>query len=257
MDEAALREDMVDGLEHALDRPVDERVVDAMRTVPRHDFLDDAPYANREAEAVGTRVLAPATVARLVEALDPPPGEDVLVVGAGVGYTAAVLAELVGARHVHAVDIAWPAVRAARANLAEAGHDAVLVDRRDGSDGLPEYAPFARVLVEATAVRPPPALVDQLAPDGRLVIPLGAGEATLAAVERADGEARVAAEFGSLALAPLLVDGEQAGAGTRNRTRREDREFAGQGHFAPAGWEHEWIDWDDRLDGGRGHRRRR
>jgi protein-L-isoaspartate(D-aspartate) O-methyltransferase len=256
MDRAALREDMVDGLEHALDRPVDERVVDAMRTVPRHEFLDDGPYANSDGHAVGTRVLAPATVARLVEALAPAEGDDTLVVGAGVGYTAAVLAELVGARHVHAVDIARPAVSAARENLAAAGHDGVLVDRRDGSDGLPAYAPFDRVLVEAAAVRPPRALVAQLADDGRLVLPLGNGTQTLTAVERADGEPRTVAEFGSVALAPLLVDGEQAGAGTRNRTAREDREFARQGHFAPTGWEHEWIDWDDRLDGGRGHRRR-
>jgi protein-L-isoaspartate(D-aspartate) O-methyltransferase len=255
MDEAALREDMVDGLEYALDRPVDERVVDAMRTVPRHEFVADAPYANREGEAHGTRVLAPATVARLVEALAPAAGDDTLLVGAGVGYTAAVLSEIVGARHVHAVDIARPAVDAARENLAAAGYDAVLVDRRDGSDGLPAYAPFDRVLVEASAVRPPRALVSQLAPDGRLVLPLGRAERTLAAVERADGEPRAVAEFGSLALPPLLVDGEQAGAGTRNRTHREDREFAKQGHFANSGWEQEWIDWDDRLDGGRGHRR--
>jgi len=256
MDEAALREDMVDGLEYALDRPVDGRVVDAMRTVPRHEFLDEAPYANSDDRAVGTRVLAPATVARLVEALDADAVDDLLLVGAGVGYTAAVCAELVGARHVQAVDIARPAVRAARENLAAAGYDAVLVDRRDGSDGLPAYAPFDRVLVEAAAVRPPRALVAQLTDDGRLVLPLGSAEQTLTAVERAADEPRVVGEFGPLALAPLLVDGEQAGAGTRNRTAREDREFARRGHFAPTGWEHEWIDWDDRLDGGRGHGRR-
>ena len=256
MDEAALREDMLDGLEYALDRPVGERVLDAMRTVPRHEFVDEEAYANSDGRAVGTRVLAPATVARLLEALDARPDEEVLVVGAGVGYTAAVLAELVGARHVHAVDIAWPAVAAARENLASAGYGPVLVDRRDGSDGLPAYAPFDRVLVEAAAVRPPRTLLDQLAEDGRLVLPLGNGGQTLTAVERDAGGSRVVAEFGSVALAPLLVDGEQAGANTRDRTAREDREFAEQGHFEPTGWEHEWIDWDDRLDGGRGHRRR-
>ena len=255
MDEAALREEMLDGLEYALNRPVDERVVDAMRTVPRHEFVSEAPYANREAEAYGARVLAPATVARLMEALSPAEGDDVLLVGAGVGYTAAVLAELAGARHIHAVDIARPAVYAARENLATAGYDAVLVDRRDGSDGLPEYAPFDRVLVEASAVRPPPTLLAQLGPDGRLVLPLGRAERTLTAVEHDAREPRVVGEFGPLALPPLLVDGEQAGAGTRNRTHREDREFATQGYFAKSGWEQEWIDWDDRLDSGRGHRR--
>ncbi len=52
-----------------------------------------------------------------------------------------------------------------------------------------------------------------------------------------------------MSLSPLLVEGEQAGAGVRNRTHREDAEFSDQGYFAKTGWEHEWIDWDDRLTG--------
>ena len=62
---------------------------------------------------------------------------------------------------------------------------------------------------------------------------------------------RSLAEFGPVAFDPLLVDGEQAGGLARNRTEREDREFADQGHFAGAGWEYEWVDWDERLDGRR------
>ena len=151
MEPATLREDMVDRLEHALDE-LDERVVDAMRTTPRHEFVDDRPYDNRETVHEGTRVLSPQTVARLLGALAPRQGDDVLVVGAGVGYTAAALAELVGARRVHAVDIARSVVLDARANLERAGYGAVLVDRRDGADGLPEYAPYDRILVEAAAV---------------------------------------------------------------------------------------------------------
>ncbi|MFB6159840.1 MAG: protein-L-isoaspartate O-methyltransferase [Haloferacaceae archaeon] len=252
MDPAVLREDMIDGLEHALDE-VSETVVDAMRTVPRHEFVADRPYDNRDAAHEGTRVLAPRTVARLCTALDADPDDEVLVVGAGVGYTAAVLAEVVGPRRVHAVDIARPLVVEARRNLGETGYGEVLVDRRDGSDGLPAYAPFDRVLVEAAAVRPPRALLDQLAPGGRLVMPMGTADQTLVAVERTGDDHDVVAEFGAVAFDPLLVDGEQAGTTPRNRTAREDREFAQQGYFAPAGWEHEWIDWDERLDGGRGH----
>jgi len=257
MDPAVLREDMVDGVDHALGG-LDEPLMAAMRTVPRHAFVEDRPYDNRGGEHAGTDVLAPRTVARLLDALDADDGDDVLVVGAGVGYTAAMLAELVGERRVHAVDIARRVVLDARRNLRRAGYEGVLVDCRDGADGLPEYAPFDRVLVEAAAVRPPRALLDQLTPDGRLVMPLGAPDQTLVAVETddsTDGYAVVEA-FGSTTLAPLLVDGEQAGGVTRNRTEREDREFAEQGYFAPTGWEHEWIDWDDRLDGGRGHHRR-
>jgi protein-L-isoaspartate(D-aspartate) O-methyltransferase len=255
MDPAVLREDMVDGLEHALGA-VDESVSIAMRTVPRDEFVPDRPYDNRESEHAGTRVLAPRTVARLLTALDADEGDSVLVVGAGVGYTAAVLAEMVGARRVHAVDISRRVVLDARDNLAAAGYPDVLVDCRDGAEGLPEYAPFDRVLVEAAAIRPPRALVSQLAADGCLVMPLGGPDQTLVAVADAGGEAEIVEEFGPVAFDPMLVDGEQPGGQPRNRTEREDREFAQQGYFARTGWEHEWIDWDERLDSGRGHHRR-
>jgi protein-L-isoaspartate(D-aspartate) O-methyltransferase len=244
MDPAVLREDMVDGLEHAGDG-VAEDVGVAMRTVPRHEFVPEAPYDNRTQEYEGTRVLSPATVARLLEALDPSAGDNVLVVGAGVGYTAAVLAELVGAARVQAVDINRRVVLDARGNLSRAGYDAVLVDCRDGADGLPEYAPFDRVLVEAAAVRPPRALVEQLASGGRLAMPVGTGDQTLAAFERVGDDAERVDTYGPVAFQPLLVAGEEPGGPARNRTEREDREFARQGYFAPAGWEQEWIDWDE------------
>ena len=247
MDAATLREDMVDGVEHALDG-VSDAVGVAMRTVPRHEFVPDHPYDNRPTEHAdtGTTILAPRTAARLVEAVDPAEDDDVLVVGAGVGYTAAIIAELVGDHRVHAVDITRRLVLDARRNLGKAGYEGVLVDRRDGATGLPEYAPFDRILVEASAVRPPRALLDQLAPDGRLVMPLGDGgpDQTLVGVD-ASGE--VVAEFGPASFQPLLVEGEHAGGVTRNRTEREDREFARQGYFAPTGWEQDWIDWDEQL----------
>jgi protein-L-isoaspartate(D-aspartate) O-methyltransferase len=252
MDPGVLREDMVDGLEAALDR-VDESVGVAMRDVPREAFVPERPYDNRASERVGTRVLAPRTVARLLTALEPAAGEETLVVGSGVGYTAGVLAEIVGPRHVHAVDISRRAVHEARENLAQAGYDAVLVDRRDGAAGLPEYAPFDTVLVAAAAVRPPEALLDQLADGGRLVMPVGAGGAvqTLTAVTGGDPDAGGYEEvetYGPVQFAPLLVKGEESGGVTRNRQKREDAEFAEQGYFAKTGWEYEWLDWDDRLD---------
>ncbi|WP_248895204.1 protein-L-isoaspartate O-methyltransferase family protein [Haloplanus halobius] len=243
MDPAVLREDMVDGLEHALGS-LDESLGTAMRSVPRHAFVEDRPYDNRSSEHAGTVVLAPRTVARLLEALAVEEDDTVLVIGAGVGYTAALLAELVGERRVHAVDISRRVVLDARRNLGTAGYEGVLVDRRDGAEGLPEYAPFDRILVEAAAVEPPAALVDQLVPDGRLVLPMGTPEQTLVAVEPDGRGYTIVDEFGTTTLAPLLVEGEQAGGVTRNRTEREDREFAQQGYFAPTGWEQDWIDWD-------------
>ena len=243
MDLAVLRDDMVDSLEHESKACVSSATLSvAMRAVPRHEFVEDdrAAYADRPFERLGTRVLAPSTVGRLLEALDADEDDSVLVVGVGVGYTAAVLAELVGARNVQAVDITRRLVYEARENLADAGYDGVLVDCRDGADGLPEYAPYDRILLEAAAVRPPAALVDQLSADGRLVMPLGATEQSLAVVD-ADGSTQ---RLGGCAFTPMLVEGEQADTVERNRTRREDREFAERDARRRKGWELDWIDWD-------------
>jgi protein-L-isoaspartate(D-aspartate) O-methyltransferase len=243
MEPAVLRDDMVDSLEHESKGCVHSTSVSvAMRAVPRHEFVDDerGAYADRAFERLGTRVLAPSTAGRLLEALSPEPDDSVLVVGAGVGYTAAVVAEIVGGRSVQAVDITRRLVHEARENLARAGYEGVLVDRRDGADGLPEYAPYDRVLLEAAAVSPPRALVDQLAPGGRLVMPLGAREQTLSVVGR-DGDVE---RLGSCAFDPMLVEGEQVDTVERNRTRREDREFAERDARRRKGWELDWIDWD-------------
>jgi protein-L-isoaspartate(D-aspartate) O-methyltransferase len=249
---------MVDSLEHESKGCVHSAsVAEAMRTVPREVFVDDerGAYADRPFERFGTRVLSPSTVARLIEALAADAGDDVLVVGVGVGYTAAVVAEIAGEANVHAVDIARRLVLDARSNLSKAGYGGVLVDRRDGADGLPEYAPYDRILLEAAAIEPPAALVRQLADDGRLVMPLGAGEQSLVTVEpaarsaseRANGTAAsydVAARLGGVAFQPMLVEGEQADTPERNRTRREDRQRARRSAESRTGWEQEWIDWD-------------
>ena len=243
MEFAALREEMVDSLEHDTKAVVQTPPTgDAMRAVPRHEFVDEQhrAYTDQSFEHRGTRVLSPSTVGRLVEALVPEASDDVLVVGAGVGYTAAVLAEIVGGERVHAVDIDRRLVYDARDHLASAGYEDVLVDCRDGADGLPEYAPFDRVLVEAAAVDPPAALLDQLTDDGRLVYPEGTTEQRLVTVQHRE----TVSVHGPVAFAPLLVDGEQASAPERNRTVREDRERATRASESKTGWEHEWIDWD-------------
>jgi protein-L-isoaspartate(D-aspartate) O-methyltransferase len=243
MEPAVLRDDMVDSLEHESKRCVrSEAVSVAMREVPRHEFVDDerGAYADRAFQQFGTRVLAPSTVGRLFELLQPSEEDSVLVVGAGVGYTTAVAAEIVGSRNVHAIDITRKLVYEARENLSAAGYDEVLVDCRDGAEGLPEYAPYDRILVEAAAVNPPQALVDQLSGSGRLVMPYGTHEQSLAVVG-ADGNIE---RHGGCAFAPLLVEGEQAGSVERNRTHREDREFAQRDARRKRGWELDWIDWD-------------
>ena len=254
MDRETLRADMVEGVEHALNRSLDSGLLDALSTVPRHEFVEEA-YANREQAVAGSRALRPETVARLVDALEPTAGTETLIVGAGVGYTAAVLAELVGDRHVQAIDIDRHLVHIARENLSSAGYGGVLVDRRDGARGYPEYAPFDRILVESAVVSLPRALREQLAPEGRIVFPRGTTDQTLVAVE-SDPESAGATlgapeTFGPVTFRPMLVDGEQPSGHERNRTRREDAEFDEGGYFAPTGWEYEWLDWEERLSGSR------
>ena len=283
MDEASIRADAIEGLEHQLDEPLDASVLTALQRVSREPFVDDDSRSGGGShngdDATGS--LSTATVVRLITALDVAEGDEVLVVGAGSGYSVAMLAEIAGARHVHAVDIDREAVWTARSNLSATGYDAVLVDRRDGVNGLPEYAPYDRILLEAAVVEPPRALRDQLAATGRIVYPRGTTVQTIAAVEPdADGDrdaqtapdadpgsdtaseqppGRSSSEAdaappgfstvetaGPVRIDPMLADGEQGGV-ERNRTRREDAEWATQGHFAPHGWEQEWIDWDDRL----------
>ena len=243
MDPAVLRDDMVAGLEHESKGVVETtRVSTALRAVPRHEFVaeENAAYADRAFDHHGSEVLAPSVVARLVEALAPTAGDSVLVVGAGVGYTAAVCAEIAGSENVHAVDISRRLVFDARRNLAHAGYGGVLVDRRDGTYGLPNYGPFDRVLLEAAAVRPPRALLDQLADGGRLVMPVGTHDQSLVAFDDAGN----AEQLGPVSFAPLLVEGEQSDSIERNRTVREDRERARAIAERRTGWEHDWIDWD-------------
>ncbi|MFB6170895.1 MAG: protein-L-isoaspartate O-methyltransferase [Haloarculaceae archaeon] len=249
MDPAVLREDMVDSLEHEAKGYVrSERVGIAMREVPRHAFLDDerSAYADRSFERLGTRVLAPSTAARLLEALAPAESDSVLVVGTGVGYTTAVAAEIAGSQHVQTIDISRRLVYEARNNLASAGYGDVLVDCRNGNDGLPEYAPYDRILVEAAAIEPPRSLLAQLVPErGRLVFPAGGNDQTLVAVERRTDGYEVVGRYGPVSFRPMLVEGEQTGSIERNRTRREDLEFAARARERRRGWEQDWIDWSD------------
>ncbi|MBP1902633.1 protein-L-isoaspartate(D-aspartate) O-methyltransferase [Halorubrum trapanicum] len=263
MDEASLRADMIEGLEHQIGEPIEPPVLTALQRVPRDPFVDDSPRGGA-VDGEDPHSLSIETVVRLVTALDAADGDTVLVVGAGIGYSVAMLAEIVGARHVHAVDIDRSAVVAARSNLDAAGYGAVLVDRADGADGLPAYAPYDRILLEAAVVEPPRALREQLAPDGRIVYPRGAGVQTVAAIEpspAANADADDASEadddpapagfetvetHGPARLQPMLVEGEQPGT-ERNRTRREDAEHAERGRRRRHGWEQDWIDWDDRI----------
>jgi protein-L-isoaspartate(D-aspartate) O-methyltransferase len=155
---------------------VDERVLEAMGTVPRELFV---PEELRERAfddvalpiGAGQTISQPYMVARIAEELGLDGDERVLDVGTGSGYQAAVLAEL--ADEVHTIERIPELAEQARANLARAGYDNVVVHVGDGSRGLPEQAPFEAIAVAAAAPSFPQALYDQLKAGGRLVVPVG------------------------------------------------------------------------------------
>ncbi|HVU04358.1 MAG TPA: protein-L-isoaspartate(D-aspartate) O-methyltransferase [Polyangiaceae bacterium] len=151
-------------------------VLAAMATVPRHLFVPDAlrveAYADRPLPiGVGQTISQPYMVAKTIEGLGLSGGERVLEVGAGSGYQAAVLGQIAGS--VWAVEIVPELAERARETLAAAGARNVEVICGDGSLGLPERAPFDAIAVAAGAPAVPRALVDQLAPGGRLLVPVG------------------------------------------------------------------------------------
>jgi protein-L-isoaspartate(D-aspartate) O-methyltransferase len=154
----------------------DERVLDAMARVPREVFVREearaAAYAD-EALAIGhgQTISQPYMVARICQELALRGDERVLDVGTGSGYQAAVLAEL--AREVHSIERIPELAEQARTALAEAGVANVTVHVGDGSLGLPEHAPYGGIAVAAAAPEIPEALLAQLAPGGRLVVPVG------------------------------------------------------------------------------------
>jgi protein-L-isoaspartate(D-aspartate) O-methyltransferase len=154
-----------------------ERVMAAMAKVQRHRFVPAAygslAYANRPLPIGGGQTISqPYIVALMTELLDTKPGDTVLEIGTGSGYQAAVLAELV--KQVYSIEIVEPLGRRAESLLAELGYRNIAVRIGDGYNGWPERAPFDGVIVTAAAAHVPPALVEQLKPGARMVIPIGA-----------------------------------------------------------------------------------
>jgi protein-L-isoaspartate(D-aspartate) O-methyltransferase len=155
----------------------DERVLAAMRRVPRHLFvaehLAQRAYGDHAMPLgrTGQTISQPYVVARMSELLEVEPEHSVLEIGTGSGYQTAILAHL--ARRVYSLERVDELTREAIGRMRELGLDNVKVQTFDGTVGWSEFAPFDRILVTAGAPRVPKPLLDQLAAGGRLVIPEG------------------------------------------------------------------------------------
>jgi len=179
----ALRASMVEHIlnaGHARRAPVEQ----ALRQVPRHRFLPATTITDAYADiAVITKrgtdgtarscASVPTVVAMMLDQLDVHPGHHILEIGAGTGYNAALLAHLTGPTgQVSTIDIDPDVTTAARQALDATGNGHVHVITRDGALGAPEHAPYDRIILTVGAWDLPPALHNQLAPAGRLVLPL-------------------------------------------------------------------------------------
>jgi protein-L-isoaspartate(D-aspartate) O-methyltransferase len=169
----------------------DPAVLAAMRAVPRHRFVPpdqaSAAYDDRALPiGFGQTISQPYVVAYMTQALRLAPGHRVLEVGTGSGYQSAILAQIV--KDVQTMEIVPELAARARELLAELGYSNVHVRGGDAYAGLPELAPFDRIIVTAAPDHVPQPLIDQLAVGGRMIVPVGGSRQQLVLVTKdADG----------------------------------------------------------------------
>jgi protein-L-isoaspartate(D-aspartate) O-methyltransferase len=222
---AAARQALLDVLEKEValygtgdgDRRLDARVLEALAKVPREQFvpvdLSARAYDNRPLPiGHGQTISQPLIVAVMTHLLRLRPEARVLEVGTGSGYQTAILAEL--AREVVTIEVVEDLATAAQSKLEALGYRNIEYRRGDGAGGWPERAPFDGIMVTAAARIIPPALIEQLAPGGRLVVPIGSDPLSqdLVLVQKdAQGEVRQRRLF-PVAFVPLTgaASGDEA-----------------------------------------------
>jgi protein-L-isoaspartate(D-aspartate) O-methyltransferase len=185
----------------------DQRVLDAMREVPRELFVPEEQRRRAYADSAlpigsGQTISQPWIVAAICQSLELTGSERVLEIGTGSGYSAAVLARL--AAEVLTVERHAELAQESEARLRELGITNVEVVVGDGSRGLPERAPFEAIAVHATAPRPPKSLAEQLAGGGRLVIPIAQRGADMLTQYRRRGDEIIAEVIGPCRFVPLI-----------------------------------------------------
>ena len=185
------------------------RVMEVMGRVARHEFVpaELRPHAYIDHPlpiGFGKTISQPFMVALMTDLLDVQASDSVLEIGTGVGYQAAVLADL--AEQVYTVEIIGELALAARSRLEDLGYANVEVRLGDGSKGWPEHAPFDKVIVTAAPELVPPSLLMQLKPGGRMVVPAGLeGDQRLMLVEMDDAGDLKTREVLRVVFSPLVT----------------------------------------------------
>ncbi|MFB3828046.1 MAG: protein-L-isoaspartate(D-aspartate) O-methyltransferase [Bryobacteraceae bacterium] len=205
---AALRARMVK--EQIEDRGIrNPGVLAAMRNTPRHLFVPEESRAlaygdHPVAIGYGATISQPYIVAWMTELLEPARTHRVLEIGTGSGYQAAVLSPLV--QHVYTIEIVPELAKSAAALLEKLGRTNITVRQGDGYKGWPDGAPFDRIVITAAPPEIPKTLIDQLAPGGRLVAPVGSSPFSQELVvldKRADGSTR-RRSMGGVMFVPMV-----------------------------------------------------
>lgn len=155
------------------------RIIEAFRQVPRSAFITKEFLGLSELDKPlpighGQTISQPWTVAFMLELLDPQPGQRVLEIGAGSGWVSALLGSIIGpSGTVYGVEIVYALYESAKQRLESMQMPWVTLIHKDGSGGLPEYAPYDRIIGSAAAPNPPEWLSEQLKADGTIVFPVG------------------------------------------------------------------------------------
>lgn len=171
----AIRESTADTVGYTGRRKLGERVMQAMASVPREEFVGEdmqsRAYLNTALPIThGQTISQPFIVALMTDFLDTEPDHVVLEVGTGSGYQAAVLSGLV--KHIYSIEIIPGLTESAGKVLDRLGYENITLRTGDGYKGWPEHAPFDGIIVTAAADHIPPPLIDQLKPGGKLIIPV-------------------------------------------------------------------------------------